>query len=114
VYIAGLIIYTYDSTFYISWLIISGFFLALVSLLYLYERVNSDDDQDLVKQPGIWVALGVSIFFSGSSIVFSLHDLISKGNLKLFGFKLYWIVPQILSVFLYACISVSIILHRKK
>jgi hypothetical protein len=113
VYAYGLIAYTNVSAYYFPWLIISGFFLALVSLLYLYERFNSDDDTDLVKQPGFWVALGVSVFFSGTSVVFSLHDLISKEKLNLFGFKLYWIVPQILSVFLYACISVSIVLQKK-
>jgi hypothetical protein len=113
VYVYGLIVYTNVPAYYFPWLIISGIFLALVSLLYLYERFNSDDEADLAGQPGFWVALGVSVFFSGTSVVFSLHDFISKENLDLFGFKLYWIVPQILSVFLYACISVSIVLQKK-
>lgn len=113
-YLYGLIFHTSNASYYILLLATSGFFLALVSLLYLYERVNIDDDTDLVRQPGFWVALGVCIFFSGTSIVFSLHDFISKENLRLFGYKLYWIIPQILSFFLYTCISVSIILHQKR
>ena len=68
----------------------------------------------LLNESGFWLAMGVSIFFSGTSIVFALHDLIIKNNLTFFGAKLYNFVPRVLSVILYASISIAIILCKKK
>lgn len=110
-HICGLIWFGSDTSFYIPLLIAGGFYFALISMLYLCERFNSDA-ADLQTEPGFWIALGVAVFFSGSSFVFSLYDYIVKENLTLFGMKLYHIVPQALSVFLYGCICRAVIPYR--
>ncbi|HEY1017697.1 MAG TPA: hypothetical protein VGE25_01770 [Sediminibacterium sp.] len=101
-----------------SYLITNLLFLSIcfsfISLTYIYSKFISDEAAYLLCEPGFWVAFGVTLFFSGVSVVFSLHDFILKHNLTLFGVKLYHIVPQILSLPLYLSISTAIILCKKK
>lgn len=99
---------------FISNIIISGFFIAAIALAYLYEKFADDDETLLVSEPGFWIAVGVSLFYSGISISFSLYNFIIKHDLSLFGLKLYKLVPRVLSVILYLCISISLILCKKK
>lgn len=87
---------------------------SFISLTYIYSKFVSDEAIYLLSEPGFWVAFGVAIFFSGVSVVFSLHDFSLKHNLTFLGVKLYNIVPQILSVLLYLSISTAIILCKKK
>lgn len=95
-------------------LILLSIFFSIISLTYIYSKFISEEAAYLLGEPGFWVAFGVAIFFSGVSVVFSLHDFCMKHNLSLLGVKLYNIVPQILSVLLYFSISIAIILCKKK
>ena len=113
-YIIGLLLYTNSSSYIFSVLIINGFFLALLGLTNIYTKFIDDDNTILINEPGFWIAFGVSLFFAGSSIVFSLHDFIVKNNLNIFGIKLYNFIPRILCVVLYSSISIAIILCKKK
>lgn len=95
-------------------LIFSGLIFSFISLLYLYMRFVSETQSYLIQEPGFWIAFGVSLFFSGVSISFSLHDFIIDKNLELFGKKLHHLVPQALSVVLYLGLSIAIFLCKKK
>lgn len=95
-------------------LIISGFIIAVTALSCLYYRFVDDEGMLLIIDPVFWISFGVSLFYAGVCIVFSLYDLIYKYNLSLFGLKLYQFVPRILSMILYLSISISIILWRMK
>lgn len=87
---------------------------SFISLTYIYSKFVSDEAAYLLGEPGFWVAFGVTLFFSGVSVVFSLHDFSMKHNLTFLGVKLYHIVPQILSLPLYLSISTAIVLCKKK
>lgn len=113
-FLIGLSFYTKDYSFFLPALIVIGFFLALFALTFIYTKFIDDDNTILINEPGFWIAFGVSLFFAGTSIVFSLYDLILKNNLDIFGVKLYNFIPRILSVVLYSSISIAIILCKKK
>jgi hypothetical protein len=110
----GFIFYTNDYNFYLPILIIFGFSLSTIALSYVYTSFTDDDKMVLITEPGFWIALGVSVFFSGTSIVFSLYNFIRINNLTVFGIKLYNFVPRILCIVLYSSISIAIILCKKK
>lgn len=95
-------------------LIFLSILFCFISLTYIYSKFVNDEAAYLLGEPGFWVAFGVTLFFSGVSVVFSLHDFSVQHNLTLFGFKLYHIVPQTLCVLLYLSISTAIILCKKK
>ena len=95
-------------------IVISGFFLAAIALFYLYERFADDDQILLISESGFWISVGVSLFYSGTSISFSLYSFILKNDLSLFGQKAFVIAPRVLSIILYLSISISLILWSKK
>lgn len=114
--LAGLLVNRQDYSFYFPVFILSGFFLSIISLRYLYLQFIEAEDASyvLISKPGFWISVGVSLFFSGTSIVFALYNYILHNHLKLFGLHLYRLVPRVLSVVLYLCLSISIILCKKK
>ena len=114
VYIIGFILDNENYIFYIPSLILSSFSIAIFGLGYIYTKFIDDNNTILINEPGFWIAFGVSLFFAGSSIVFSLYDFIVKNNLNIFGIKLYNFIPRILCVVLYSSISIAIILCKKK
>ncbi len=113
-YIVNFIFFGIDGKHFLSNLVMSGFLLAAIALGYIHTLFIDDRSFILISEPGFWVAVGVSLFFSGTSIVFSMHDFILKNDLNLFGVKLYHIVPRVLSIILYSCISIAIILCKTK
>jgi len=113
-YFTGYILQDKNFIYFIPNIVISGFFLATIALAYLYEKFADDDETFLISEPGFWIAAGVTLFYSGSSISFSLYDFILRHDLSIAGVKLYKIVPRVLSVILYVSISISLILCKKK
>lgn len=114
--VTGFLINRKDYSVYVPVFILSSFFLSTISLRYLYLQFIEVDHTSsvLFGKPGFWISFGVSIFFSGTCIVFALYNYILHNNLKLFGLQLYRLVPRVLSVVLYLCLSISIILCKKK
>lgn len=98
----------------INSLIFAGFCFSVIALAYIYIRFTTDNQEIILNEPGFWIAFGVSLFFSGVSIVLCLHGFIVKHDLRLFGIRLYNIVPRMLCVILYLSISIAIILCKKK
>jgi hypothetical protein len=94
-------------------IISAGFLLSVAALGYMYSLFLDDQKQDLMDDPVGWVAVGVVFFFSGVSIVFSLYQLIQVRKVYLWGEPIYTLVPRMLSIFLYSCISIAIIKCRK-
>ncbi len=112
--IVGVVFFQQNLTYYINSLIFSGLSLSFIALTYVYIKFTTDNYAIALNEPGFWIAFGISLFFSGTSIVFCLHGFIVKYNLNLFGVRLYSIVPRILCVILYLSISIAIILCKKK
>ncbi len=102
--------------YFIPNLIVSGFLLAAIALINMYLIYIDNEESNLIAAPVFWIALGVSLFFSGISLSFSLYNLIRSNHLKLFGLHLYSLIPRLLSIILYSSISIAIILckHQKK
>jgi hypothetical protein len=113
-FVIGLIFFTKDLDYYFSCFIVSSFFFVFISLRYIYGQYSGDEKINLLSESGFWLALGVSVFFSGTCIVFCLHDLIMNNNLNIFGTRLYHMIPRILSIILYSSISIAIILFKRK
>lgn len=107
---------SFSYVYFIPNIVVSGFLLAAIALINVYQRYIDDEESNLVSEPIFWVALGVSLFFSSISLSFSLYNLIKLNHLKLFGLNLYSLIPRLSSIILYSSISIAIILckHQKK
>lgn len=94
--------------------VITGFFLSFIALGCIYVRFLDDQNLYLITDSVFWVAFGVSLFYSGTSIVFVMHDFIRSKKLWFMGLSLHNAVPQFLSILLYLSISIAIIQCKKK
>ncbi|MBU3744910.1 MAG: hypothetical protein FGM61_10285 [Sediminibacterium sp.] len=90
-------------------IILEGFFLTICALGYLYFQFDEDQIENPAYDPIGWIAIGVIIFFSGICIVFSLYEFIRMQQLIIFGEQIYILIPRMLSILLYSCISMAII-----
>lgn len=114
VYLISILVKWENIGYFLFSLIVSGFLLATIAFIYLYTKFDNDDETLLITEPGFWIATGVSLFFSGASISFSLYEVINKYSIHLYGQKLYNLMPQILSIVLYLCISIALFLCKQK
>ncbi len=114
IYISSFFFLGRDVNIFTLCLTLYGFSLSIIAILHIYNKFIDEEYIDIVKDSGFWIAFGISIFFSGISIVLMLHEFILKNNLNLFGIKLYNFIPRVLSIILYSSISIAIILCKKK
>ena len=114
IYLYGFFFSAHSEAFLLYAVTAEGFLLVIVALLYIYTQYIDNDAIFGTSEPGFWIAIGVTLFFSGTSIVFSLYDLIVENHLKVLGSMLYNFVPRMLCVVLYTCTSIAIILWKKK
>jgi hypothetical protein len=117
IYLSGSVAYYLSTTFYqfSNWVIVAGGVLQVIlSCLYFYEYLQNDA---YVKEKhyssGLWVASGVLMFYSGITICFSLYHYILLNHLRVFDLPLYNVIPRILSIILYSCISIALITWKK-
>lgn len=94
---------------------IIGFFLSSVSCYYLYESFvhTEESDTNLIRSPDFWFALGVLIYWVGSTLAFVLYFFLKENQFLIFGMPLYRLFPQVFSVVLYGNFTIAIILWKK-
>lgn len=94
---------------------IIGFFLSSVSCYYLYESFvhTEESDTNLIRSPDFWFALGVLIYWVGSTLAFVLYFFLKENQFLIFGMPMYRLFPQVFSVVLYGNFTIAIILWKK-
>ena len=81
--------------------------------LFNYFTLNSDTEEKYWL-PVLWICVGFVIFYPVINIAFSFHAKLLSLNAKIFGKKLYQIIPQIMSIFMYSCFIYAFYLCKKK
>jgi len=117
IYLTGSLTYYLSTSFYVfsNYVIAAGGILQVIlSCLHFYEYLQNDD---YVKErhysSGLWIASGLLMFYSGITICFSLYNYILLNNLSVFNLPLYNIIPRSLSIILYCCISIALMIWKK-
>ncbi|HVZ26465.1 MAG TPA: hypothetical protein VG842_10440 [Sediminibacterium sp.] len=108
-HLTGLIFFTHDHLFYLWVLLVSAFLIVLTALCYVYHIYVFCEEIFILRDPAIWVGLGIALFFPGNSLVICLHELIYEQQVYLLGEPLYDIFPRFLAIFLYLFISIAIL-----
>lgn len=90
--------------------IVLYFYLCILAAFYLYKEFTNDSlDELLIKKSGFWIAAGLLLFYSAISVVYALHPTASKNNIYILGLPIHLFFANILSVILYTCLSVAMI-----
>lgn len=112
-YVGYNVIYDQWLTFTPSLFAFGSLELIVFSCIYFYHYLRNDyPPEDKEHISGLWIAVGILIFYSGVFIVFSLHKYIVAFNLRIGGIKLHNFIPRVLSIPLYSCFIVSFLIWK--
>ena len=93
----------------------SGFLITLCGILFLFNYFKLDNAAEERKWlPVIWITIGMVVFFPVVNISFALYKYLLAYQATIFGQKLYRLIPQVMSIFMYGCFIWAFYLCRKK
>jgi hypothetical protein len=91
-----------------------GFVITLFAILFLFSYFNLDNTaEEKYWRPLIWITAGVTIFYPVISISITFQKFLAASNATLFSQKVYQLIPQVMSIFMYSCFSYAFYLCRK-
>jgi hypothetical protein len=94
---------------------IGSFLICLLCLLFFYTHIrNPSHHQSLPKVPGFWIVAGLLIFYTGFSLCAAAYDFLAKSKILVINSTIQNIISQVLSLFLYSSITISIIQCRSQ
>lgn len=104
-------IYIYNS--YLS--LASGLVITFYGILFLfnYFKIDSFSEQQ-IWLPAVWITIGIVAFYPVVNISFALYKHLLAYRATFFGFKLYRVIPQLMSIFMYSCFAYAFYLCKKK
>jgi hypothetical protein len=92
-----------------------GFLITLCGLLFLFNYFNLDNPGEEKKwMPVILITIGLVTFYPVVNISFALYTYLQSYRATIFGLKLYRLVPQLMSIFMYACFIRAFYLCSRK
>ena len=94
--------------------LIRGFLITLYGILFLVRYFNLDNlAEEKYWRPLIWITIGIVIFYPVISISLNFQKYLAAASANLYGLKLYQIIPQVMSIFMYSCFSYAFYLCKK-
>ena len=104
-------VYIYNN--YIS--LAGGFLITLCGILFLFNYFKLDNHKEEIKWlPVVWITIGIVTFYPVVNISFALYKYLLAYQATIFGMKLYHLVPQLMSIFMYGCFIRAFYLCKKK
>jgi len=92
-----------------------GMCISFFALFYLISLLLVDDfAATKFWQPLTWMTIGILTFYPVASISIGFYHYLRDYNATLFGLKLYQVVPQLMSIFMYSCFTYAFYLCKKK
>lgn len=91
-----------------------GIVLTFFALLFLFRYFNLDNiAEEKYWRPLIWVTAGIAVFYPVTSISLTFQKYLANEQATLYGMRLYQLIPQVMSIFMYNCFSYAFYLCRK-
>jgi len=94
--------------------LVRGFILIFFGILFLASYMQIDSRKiEQYWRPFLWITIGIVIFYPVVSIVIYLQTYLNAMSAMLGPFKLYQLIPQVMSIFMYSCFTYAFHLCRK-
>ena len=91
-----------------------GFMVTFCSILFLFRYFSLDNlKEEKFWRPLVLITAGIAIFYPVVTLSLTFEDYLATQDATLFGFKLYQVIPQLMSIFMYCCFSYAFYLCRK-
>jgi len=93
----------------------SGFLITLCGILFLFNYFRLDNHAEEKKWlPVIWITIGLVTFYPVVNISFALYKYLLAYDATISGMKLYRLIPQVMSIFMYVCFIRAFYLCKRK
>jgi hypothetical protein len=86
-------------------------FFAVLFLLKYFDIDNANDEK--FWQPVVWITGSIAVFYPVVTASLSFQNYLSAQKASVFGQKLYQLIPQLMSLFMYSCFSYAFYLCKK-
>lgn len=104
-------IQVYNNYFFLTGSMIT----VLNAILFLFNYFKLDNRAEEKKwQPVLWIVIGIVAFYPVVNIAFSFYKYLVTYDATLWGMRLYRMIPQIMSIFMYSCFTRAFYLCKKK
>lgn len=88
---------------------------SLFAIFFLFRYFHLDErKQAEFWSPWVWITTGIIVFYPVVSISQTFQQYLYKYDARFYGFKLYQLIPQVMSIFMYACFSYAFYLCKKR
>lgn len=95
--------------------LLRGFLITFYGIFFLFSYFQLDSKEaEEYWRPMMWITIGVVMFYPVTSIVVHLQRYLYLNSAMLGDFKLYNLVPQLMSYFMYSCFIFAFHLCRKE
>ncbi|HEX7845732.1 MAG TPA: hypothetical protein VF476_07990 [Chitinophagaceae bacterium] len=92
-----------------------AFIITIYGLLFLFSYFNLDNRaQEKHWSPWLWITIGIVVFYPVISISQMFQMYLYKQGATIYGFKLYNMIPQLMSIFMYSCFCYAFYLCKKR
>lgn len=92
-----------------------GFVITCLGIFFLFRYFSLDDRrEEEFWRPLLWLSIGVMIFYPVVSISLTFQKFLANSDARIAGFRLYNLIPQLLSIFMYGCFSYAFYLCSRK
>jgi hypothetical protein len=91
-----------------------SFVITFCAVLFLFRYFNLDNiKQEKYWLPLVWITAGIAIFYPVITTSLAFQKYLAALNAELFGFKVYRLIPKVMSIFMYNCFSYAFYLCQK-
>jgi hypothetical protein len=93
----------------------AGLVVTCCGIFFLSNYFNLDNHvEEKHWRPVLWITIGVVTFYPVVNIAWAFHSPLMAKSATIGGFKLYQLIPQLMSIFMYSCFTYAFYLCKKK
>ncbi len=91
-----------------------GFLITFCAVLFLFKYFDLNNiNEERYWRPLIWITAAIAIFYPVVTTSLAFQKYLALQDATLWGFKLYRLIPRVMSIFMYNCFSYAFYLCQK-
>jgi len=91
-----------------------GVLITFYAVVFLFRYFNIDNPEvERFWRPLLWITAGIAFFYPVVTTSLTFQKYLEAEHFTLYGLRIYQVIPQLMSIFMYSCFSYAFYLCRK-
>ena len=91
-----------------------GFLITFCAVLFLFKYFDLNNiNEEKYWRPLVWITAAIAIYYPVVTTSLAFQKYLALQDATLWGFKLYRLIPRVMSIFMYNCFSYAFYLCQK-